>query len=104
MAGGFRRGNRKRLPKLEGRGELQSLEREGPFKEWLGMPDLYRYFLVVEGEKYSYQTEDAELPVAVGDKAGHPALVSFCAHPFYEIVDFVLYHNLISGEKLQLQL
>ena len=47
MAGGFRRGNRKRLPKLEGRGELQSLEREGPFKEWLGMPDLYRYFLVV---------------------------------------------------------
>jgi len=68
MAGGFRRGNRKRLPKLEGRGELQSLEREGPFKEWLGMPDLYRYFLVVEGEKYSYQTEDAELPVAVGDK------------------------------------
>ena len=31
-------------------------------------------------------------------------MVSFCARPFYEIVDFVLYHNLISGEKLQLQL
>lgn len=68
MAGGFRRGNRQRTPKLEARGELQSLEREGPFKEWLGMPDLYRYRLVVEGETYSYQTEDAELPVAPGDR------------------------------------
>ncbi|AXY42433.1 hypothetical protein [Halomonas sp. JS92-SW72] len=67
MAGGFRRGNRQRTPKLQARGELQSLEREGPFKEWLGMPDLYRYHLVVEGEAYSYQAEDAELPVQVGD-------------------------------------
>ena len=40
MAGGFRRGNRQRLPKLEGRGELEAIEREGPFKEWLGMPPL----------------------------------------------------------------
>ncbi|MCE8020262.1 hypothetical protein HOP51_09080 [Halomonas sp. MCCC 1A11036] len=68
MAGGFRRGKRQRTPKLEARGELQSLEREGPFKEWLGMPDLYRFHLVVEGEAYSYQTEDAELAVAVGDR------------------------------------
>jgi hypothetical protein len=68
MAGGFRRSNRQRNPKLEGRGELQSLEREGPFKEWLGMPDLYRYHLVVDGEAYSYQTEDSEVPVEVGDK------------------------------------
>ncbi|ATJ81710.1 hypothetical protein ACFPTY_01920 [Halomonas beimenensis] len=68
MAGGFRRGNRRRTPKLEARGELQSVEREGPFKEWLGMPDLYRYHLVVDGESYSYQTEDAELPVAIGDR------------------------------------
>lgn len=68
MADGFQRGNRRRTPKLEARGELQSVEREGPFKEWLGMPDLYRYQLVVEGETYSYQTEDAELPVAVGDR------------------------------------
>ncbi|MYL22443.1 hypothetical protein [Vreelandella massiliensis] len=68
MAGGFRRGNRQRTPKLQARGELQAMEREGPFKEWLGMPDLYRYFLTVDGEKYSYQTEDAELPVAIGDQ------------------------------------
>jgi hypothetical protein len=32
------------------------------------MPDLYRYSLVVDGETYSYQTEDAELPVAIGDR------------------------------------
>ncbi|QEM80715.1 hypothetical protein [Halomonas binhaiensis] len=68
MAGGFRRGNRQRAPKLEARGVLASAEREGPFKEWLGMPDLYRYHLVVDGVDYSYQTEDAELPVQVGDK------------------------------------
>lgn len=68
MAGGFRRGNRQRTPKLEARGELESLEREGPFKEWLGMPDLYRYKLEVDGEVYSYQTEEAELPVQVGDR------------------------------------
>ncbi|UYG08470.1 hypothetical protein [Halomonas sp. M4R1S46] len=68
MAGGFRRGNRRRPPKLEARGELQSMEREGPFKEWLGMPDLYRYHIVVDGESYSYQTEDSELPVQVGDR------------------------------------
>ncbi|GED21317.1 hypothetical protein [Halomonas halmophila] len=68
MAGGFRRGNQRRAPKLEARGELQSVEREGPFKEWLGMPDLYRFELVVDGEHYSYQTEDSELPVSVGDR------------------------------------
>ncbi len=62
MAGGFRRGNRKRLPKLEGRGELQSLEREGPFKEWLGMPDLYRYFLVVEGENTATKRKMLSFP------------------------------------------
>ncbi|WP_027967736.1 hypothetical protein [Halomonas halocynthiae] len=67
MAGGFRRGKRQRLPKLEARGELESVTCEGPFKEWLGMPDLYRYQLVVNNETYSYQTEDAELPVVVGD-------------------------------------
>ncbi|MBA2779909.1 hypothetical protein [Billgrantia kenyensis] len=68
MAGGFRRGKRQRTPKLEARGIIESLEREGPFKEWLGMPDLYRFHLVVDGEAYSYQTEDAELAVAVGDR------------------------------------
>lgn len=66
MAGGFGRG-RARTPKLQGRGTLESLDREGPFKEWLGMPDLYRFTLVVEGESYSYQTEDSEVPVVAGD-------------------------------------
>lgn len=68
MAGGFQRGRRNRTPKLEARGILESVEREGPFKEWLGMPDLYRYTLIVDGQTYSYQTEDAELPVATGDR------------------------------------
>lgn len=68
MAGGFRRGKYQRTPKLEARGVLQSLEREGPFKEWLGMPDLYRFHLVVDDASYSYQTEESDLAVAVGDR------------------------------------
>ncbi|HSH47328.1 MAG TPA: hypothetical protein VK991_01895 [Halomonas sp.] len=68
MAGGFRRGRRQRAPRLEVRGQLESIAREGPFKEWLGMPDLYRHQLVVDGETYSYQTEEAELPVEIGDR------------------------------------
>lgn len=68
MAGGFQRGRRQRVPKVEVRGQLEKLEREGPFKEWLGMPDLYRHWLTVDGELYSYQTEDVELPVTVGDR------------------------------------
>ncbi|WP_110685506.1 hypothetical protein [Salinicola aestuarinus] len=68
MAGGFQRGRRQRTPKIEVRGQLEQVEREGPFKEWLGMPDLYRHWITVDGELYSYQTEDSELPVAVGDR------------------------------------
>ncbi|MCM2971854.1 MULTISPECIES: hypothetical protein [Larsenimonas] len=61
------RGRGARQPKLEARGTLESVEREGPFKEWLGMPDLYRYTLTVNGETYTHQIEDAELPVSEGD-------------------------------------
>ncbi|RKR06623.1 hypothetical protein C7446_0604 [Kushneria sinocarnis] len=63
---GYKRG-RRRQPREEKRGTLESVETEGPFKEWLGMPDLYRHTLVVDGETYSYQVEELELPVAVGD-------------------------------------
>lgn len=68
MAAGFRRSGRRRQPKIEARGILESADREGPFKEWLGMPDLYRHILVVDGETYTYQVENPDLPVAVGDK------------------------------------
>ncbi|MCM2130157.1 hypothetical protein [Larsenimonas rhizosphaerae] len=63
---GFR-GRGPRQPKPEARGTLEHLEREGPFKEWLGMPDLYRYTLTVNGETYSHQVEDTELAVKEGD-------------------------------------
>lgn len=67
MAAGFRRSGRRRQPKIEARGILESADREGPFKEWLGMPDLYRHILVVDGETYTYQVENPDLPVEVGD-------------------------------------
>lgn len=66
MPAGYRRGGR-RQPRLEARGTLENVETEGPFKEWLGMPDLYRHTLTVDGETYSYQVEEAELPVSPGD-------------------------------------
>lgn len=68
MAGGFRRSGQQRQPKLQGKGTLEKMEREGPFKEWLGMPDLYRHTLVIDGDTYTYQVEDAELSFAPGDK------------------------------------
>ncbi len=65
---GFRPGARRpRAPKLQGKGTLESVATEGPFQEWLGMPELYRHALVVDGVTYSYQTEDPELAVSVGD-------------------------------------
>lgn len=68
MAGNFRPGaRRQRVPKLQGKGKLESVVTEGPFQEWLGMPELYRHALVVDGVTYSYQTEDPELSVSVGD-------------------------------------
>ncbi|OPX56160.1 hypothetical protein SAMN02745127_00757 [Oceanospirillum multiglobuliferum] len=68
MAGKFRPGARRtRTPKLQGKGVLESITTEGPFQEWLGMPELYRHTLVVDAVSYSYQTEDPELSVALGD-------------------------------------
>ncbi|MFG1489133.1 hypothetical protein ABMA58_07765 [Oceanospirillum sp. HFRX-1_2] len=65
---GFRPGaRRQRVPKLQGKGTLESVVTEGPFQEWLGMPELYRHALVVDGVTYSYQTEEPELSVSVGD-------------------------------------
>ena len=68
MAGNFRPGARRpRAPKLQGKGKLESVVTEGPFQEWLGMPELYRHALTVDGVIYSYQTEDPELSVHEGD-------------------------------------
>lgn len=68
MAGKFRPGARRtRTPKLQGKGTLESVATEGPFQEWLGMPELYRHSLMVDGTEYSYQTEEPELSVSVGD-------------------------------------
>lgn len=67
MASGFRRSGYKKQQKLQGKGILEKAEREGPFKEWLGMPDLYRFHLIIDGQAYTYQVEDPELSVQEGD-------------------------------------
>ncbi|WP_207061841.1 hypothetical protein [Motiliproteus sp. SC1-56] len=65
MAGNFRRG-RARPQKLIGRGELQSVETEGPFNDWVGMPPYYLHALTVDGEVFSYLSGDKTLEIEPG--------------------------------------
>ncbi len=62
--GGFRR---KKIQKLQGRGELQSVESEGPFIEWVGRPEYFRHSLKIEDKEYRYESDSTDLGVVVGD-------------------------------------
>ena len=71
MAGfrGNKGGNfKKKIPKLIGRGILESIDTDGPHTEWLGMPPYYIHHIVVEGEKYSYLSADPDLMIDIGKK------------------------------------
>tara|TARA_R110001583_G_scaffold79786_2_gene215225 strand:+ start:3001 stop:3297 length:297 start_codon:yes stop_codon:yes gene_type:complete len=69
MAGNFKRGRGKApAPKLIGRGVLESVETEGPFNEWVGMPPYYMHQLNIEGEFYSYLSGDKDLEIEPGKK------------------------------------
>ena len=63
MAGNFRGGRgRGRVPKLIGRGILESVKTDGPHNDWVGMPPYYIHHLSVDGESYSYLSPDPDLP------------------------------------------
>ncbi|WP_461537127.1 hypothetical protein [Spongorhabdus nitratireducens] len=58
---------RRRVQKQQGRGTLQSVTTEGPFNDWLGMPEYYIHTLTVEDTEYQYLTGDKTLDVSEGD-------------------------------------
>ncbi|RRJ84680.1 hypothetical protein [Aestuariirhabdus litorea] len=62
-----RRNFSRRPQKQQARGELTSIETDGPHREWLGMPDYFIHTLTVDGEEYSYLSADEVLDVKIGD-------------------------------------
>ena len=68
MAGykGGRRGYK--VPKKIGRGILEANSTDGPHTEWLGMQPYYIHNLTIDGEEYSYLSDDKELGIDIGKK------------------------------------
>ncbi|WP_027857297.1 hypothetical protein [Marinobacterium jannaschii] len=54
--------------KLSARGTLEQIETEGPFNDWVGMPQYYVHHITVDGEKYRYQSVDQEIAIELGKK------------------------------------
>ncbi len=67
---GFRGGRRgyKASPKNIGRGILEVTSTDGPHTEWLGMQPYYIHTLCIDGEEYSYLSNDQELGIDIGKK------------------------------------
>lgn len=68
MAGfkGGRGGYKK--PKNIGRGMLESVMTDGPHNDWLGMPPYWIHSLTIDGEAYTYFSDDKELGIDEGKK------------------------------------
>ena len=62
--GSFRRG---RVQKSQGKGELQGVQTEGPYVEWVGKPEFYRHTLEIEGNTYRYESDSEDLGVEIGE-------------------------------------
>ena len=54
--------------KLSARGQLEEVVTEGPFNDWVGMPQYYEHHITVDGEKYRYRSLDQELGIELGKK------------------------------------
>ncbi len=61
--GSFRRN---KIQKLQGKGELQSVQTEGPYVEWVGKPEFYRHTLEIDGNSYRYESDSDDLGVEIG--------------------------------------
>jgi len=63
----YRRG-KKGVQKQQGKGTLEQVTTEGPYVEWVGMPEYYIHNVVIDGETYAYQAPEKELDLGVGEK------------------------------------
>lgn len=61
----YRRG-KKGLQKQQGRGVLEHIETEGPYVEWVGMPEYYLHKVTIDGQEYSYQAPEKDLDIDIG--------------------------------------
>ncbi|MCW8886214.1 MAG: hypothetical protein OQK12_13335, partial [Motiliproteus sp.] len=57
-----------KTPKKVARGILEAVETEGPFNDWVGMPQYYIHVLAVDSEGYRYLSPDKELGIELGKK------------------------------------
>lgn len=63
----FRRG-KKGFQKHQGKGLLEEAQTEGPYIEWVGMPEYYLHHLLIDGKQYSYQAPEQTLDVGIGEQ------------------------------------
>lgn len=61
---GYKRAN----PKKVGRGIMEAVKTEGPYNDWVGMPQYYIHRITVDSEEFSYLSPDKELPIEIGKK------------------------------------
>ena len=62
----YRRG-KKSFQKQQGKGILESMSVQGPYVEWVGMPEYYLHNLTISGQEYRYQDPEKELDLSIGD-------------------------------------
>lgn len=63
-----RSGHRSPNPKKVARGIVEAVETEGPFNDWVGMPQYYIHHLTVDSLGYRYLSPDKELGIELGKK------------------------------------
>ncbi|GGK68190.1 hypothetical protein [Amphritea balenae] len=55
-------------PKKVARGIIEAVETEGPFNDWVGMPQYYIHQLTVDSEVYRYLSPNKEFEIELGKK------------------------------------
>ncbi len=63
-----RSGYRNANPKKVARGIMEAVRTEGPFNDWVGMPQYYIHHITVDSEGYSYLSPDKNLGIELGKK------------------------------------
>ncbi|MEH6627752.1 MAG: hypothetical protein V7739_15005 [Motiliproteus sp.] len=57
-----------KIPKMVARGIMEAVDTEGPFNDWVGMPQFYIHQLTVGSQGYRYQSLDKDLGIELGKK------------------------------------
>ena len=64
---GFYRKGKKGHRKQQGKGTLERMSVQGPYIEWVGLPEYYLHSLVIDSQEYRYQDREQVLDLVVGD-------------------------------------